>query len=434
MKSINDELFKFIEASPTAFHAISNIKKELSDNGFEKISLGDCFKLKKGGKYFFTKNDSSIIALTIGKKLEKPCLLITASHSDSPAFKLKENATITLNKKYTKLNTEGYGGMLCATFMDRPLSIAGRVMISTENGFESRLVNIDRDLLMIPNVAIHFNREVNKGFEYNLQKDMLPLFSEGEKDFDGYLAKTLKTKKEDIIGKDLFVYSRMKPIKWGADNEFISAPRLDDLQCAFSALKGFLEASNDNNINVYACFDNEEVGSGTKQGALSDFMSDVLKRTVKALGLDDEFYSRMISNGFMLSCDNAHAVHPNHPEKTDETNNVYMNEGVVLKSNASQKYTTDAISSALLKTVCKKAGEKLQFFSNRSDAAGGSTLGNLLQRSIGINSADIGLPQLAMHSAFETAGGKDTQSMINIIKEFYNIIIVVNADKYGILL
>ncbi len=422
-KKISQELMAFIKQSPTAFHAVNNMKKILKENNYDELLEGQTWKIKPGKRYFVSRNNSSIIAFNLGTKLDKYSFNVAASHSDSPTFKIKENAEIEVKGKYTQLNTEGYGGMLCATWFDRPLSIAGRVLIQDGNSYITKLVNIDRDLVMIPNVAIHMNRAVNEGFAYNKQIDMLPLFGGSDSkagDLKKLIAQELNIDVEYIYGMDLYLYNRMEPSIWGVNEEFISCPQLDDLQCAYTSLQGFLKGHNERSINVFACFDNEEVGSGTKQGAGSTFLYDVLKRVNNSLGKTEEEYYQALASSFMLSADNAHAVHPNHPEKTDINNCVYLNEGVVIKSHAGQKYTSDALSIAIFKGLCKKAGVPVQFFANRSDALGGSTLGNIAMAQVSMNSVDIGLPQLAMHSSYETAGTKDTYYMIKVMEEFFN--------------
>lgn len=422
-KKISQELMAFIKQSPTAFHAVDNMKKMLKENDYEELLEGQAWKIKPGKRYFVSRNNSSIIAFNLGSKLDKYSFNVAASHSDSPTFKIKENAEIEIKGKYTQLNTEGYGGMLCATWFDRPLSIAGRVLIQEGNSYITKLVNIDRDLVMIPNVAIHMNRAVNDGFAYNKQIDMLPLFGGSDSkagDLKHLIAEQLNVADENIYGMDLYLYNRMEPSIWGVNEEFISCSQLDDLQCAYASLQGFLKGSNDQSINVFACFDNEEVGSGTKQGAGSTFLYDILKRVNNALGKNDEEFYQVLASSFMLSADNAHAVHPNHPEKTDVNNCVYLNEGVVVKSHAGQKYTSDALSIAVFKGLCKKANVPVQFFANRSDALGGSTLGNIAMAQVSMNCVDIGLPQLAMHSSYETAGIKDTYYMIKVMEEFFN--------------
>lgn len=422
-KKISQELMSFIKKSPTAFHAVDNIKQLLIDNDYEELLESKIWKIEAGKRYFVSRNNSSIIALNLGTELNQYSFNVAASHSDSPTFKIKENAEIEIKGKYTQLNTEGYGGMICSTWFDRPLSIAGRILIRDGNSYITKLINIDRDLVLIPNVAIHMNRTVNDGYSYNKQVDMLPLFGGSDSktgDLKKLVAQEMDVNLDDIYGTDLYLYNRMEPSIWGANEEFISSPQLDDLQCAYTSLQGFLKGANSKSINVFACFDNEEVGSGTKQGADSTFLYDVLKRVNNALGKTEEDFCRALASSFMLSADNAHAVHPNHPEKTDINNCVYLNEGVVVKSHAGQKYTSDALSIAVFKGLCESAKVPVQFFANRSDTLGGSTLGNIAMAQVSMNSVDIGLPQLAMHSSYETAGIKDTYYMIKVMEEFFN--------------
>ena len=417
------ELLKFIEKSPSCFHAIRAIKDELNENGFEELFESKKWNIKHGKKYYVIRNSSSIIAFKVGEDLDNYSFNIIASHSDSPSFKIKENYEIEAGKKYIQLNTEKYGGMIYATWMDRPLSAAGRVVVKNENKLETKLVNIDKDLVLIPNVAIHMNKEVNTAMKFNEQVDLLPLygtFETGKGNFMDVVAEYAGIEKENILSTDLFLYNRMKPSIWGSQGEFISSPKLDDLQCAYSSLKAFVSGSNSNSINVYCCFDNEEVGSVTKQGAASTFLEDTLSRVNENLGKTKEEYLCALSSSLMLSADNAHAVHPNHPELSDPTNRVYMNEGIVIKYNANQKYTTDAVSSALFKDYCKNADVPYQNYTNRSDMPGGSTLGNIASAQVSIKMVDIGLAQLSMHSSYETAGIKDTYYMIKVLEEFYN--------------
>ena len=421
-QKISEQLLTFLQKCPTAFHAVETIREALEAKGYKELLEGKPFRVAPGGKYYVIRNGSSIIALQIGNKLNEYGFRIAASHSDCPTFKVKENAQIEVKGKYTQLNTEGYGGMICSTWFDRPLSVAGRVIVKKGEKLVSELLKIDRDLLMIPSVAIHMNRKINEGYAYNKQIDMLPLFGgvgtkQGE--LKRMIAEELHVDEKDIYGSDLYLYNRMKPSVWGAAKEFISSPHLDDLQCAYASLQGFLSGSSENAVNVYACFDNEEVGSGTKQGAASTFLYDVLHRVNGALGKTEEDYYCALANSFMISADNAHALHPNHPEKTDVTNGVYMNEGVVVKSHAGQKYTSDGVSIAVFRALCEKAEVPVQFFANRSDEAGGSTLGNISMSQVSVNCVDIGLAQLAMHSAYETAGVKDTYYMIRVMKEFF---------------
>ena len=429
-------LMDFLKESPTAFHAVENIRQMLLGAGFTELPENKRWELIPGGSYFTTRNGSSVIAFRVGTDLSDAGFTVTASHSDSPCFKIKENAEIRVRDHYMQLNTEGYGGMICSTWLDRPLSIAGRVLVRSrdESGREtyvSRLVDFDRDLVMIPNLAIHMNRKVNDGVAYNKQIDMIPLFGSGDVkngEFRAMVAQVAGTEPENILGSDLYLYNRMAPTVWGAHEEFVSAGRLDDLECAWGTLQGFLTGRNDRSIQVYCCFDNEEVGSGTKQGADSTMLSDVLYRIVRGLGMDDEDYRCITARSFMLSCDNAHAVHPNHPEKTDVANCTYMNEGIVIKSHAGQKYTSDGVSMAVFRGICQKAGVPVQFFANRSDEAGGSTLGNIAMAHVSMNTVDLGLAQLAMHSSYETAGVKDLTYLKNASQAFYSSHFTVDTN------
>lgn len=422
-KELANEVLSFIQKSPSCFHAIQEMKNILLAAGYIEIKECEAWNINKGGKYFTTRNGSSIIAFHIGNEMSDYHFQLTSSHSDSPTFKVKEVAELDGKGGYMQLNTEGYGGMLCASWMDRPLSIAGRVLVKDGNTFTSKLISFDKDLVLIPNVAIHMNREANKGLNYNNQIDMLPLFSAGECVKDEYyemVAKQAGTTKENIYGSDLYLYNRNAPSIWGAKEEFISSPKLDDLQCAFTSLKAMISTQNGKAVNVFACFDNEEVGSGTKQGASSTFLYDVLQRINEGLGFTKEDYYRAVAKSFMVSCDNAHALHPNHPEKTDATNCTYLNKGIVVKYSANQKYTTDAISSAVFTDICDSVDVPVQSFANRSDMVGGSTLGNLSSQKVSMHTVDVGLAQLAMHSSYETAGIKDSFYMVKALQKFYS--------------
>lgn len=425
------ELAAFIQNSPTPFHAVEQMAEILKREGFLPLAESERWEIHRGGRYYVTRNHSSILAFEVGNDVQDYGFQIAASHSDSPTFKVKERAEMTVKGHYTKLNTEGYGGMLCAPWFDRPLSLAGRAVVRTKDGIQERLVKIDRDLLLIPSLAIHMNRKVNEGQKFNLQEDMLPLLSARELELDTVrklIAEELQIRPEHILGMDLFLYNRMKPSIWGLEEEFLSCPQLDDLQCAYASLKGFLKGKNPGGINVFACFDNEEVGSGTKQGAASTFLTDVLKRVNRALGKGEDDFCRAAASSFLLSCDNAHAVHPNYPQKTDEGNCAYLNEGIVIKSHAGQKYTSDGISMALFQEICRKAGVPVQYFANRSDMAGGSTLGNLAMAQMSMKAVDIGLPQLAMHSSYETSGIKDLVYLEQASEIFFRTQLLEEAD------
>lgn len=415
------DLFQFIQESPSAFHTVDTVKRRLSEKGFAELSERERWELSAGKNYFTTRNGSSIIAFRIPERCAEK-FHIAAAHSDFPSFKLKENPEMDAGGIYTKLNVEKYGGMLCAPWFDRPLSIAGRVAYEKDGSIATKLVNIDRDLLVIPNLAIHMNREANSGYSYHVQKDMLPLFAEGVKQgrLKEMIAENAGLSVEEILASDLFLYNRMEGTKWGENREFISAPRLDDLQCAYAVLQGFLEARGEEAVCVYALFDNEEVGSTTKQGAASTFLTDVLYRISDGLNRGREEHLRAIASSFMISADNAHAVHPNYPDKADPVNRPVLNGGVVIKYNANQKYTTDAVSSARFQLLCRRVQVPYQMFFNHSDMAGGSTLGNISNEKVSLDTVDIGLAQLAMHSPYETAGSRDTGYLIRVIKEFYS--------------
>ena len=413
-------MLQFIEESPTAFHAAANVEALLLENGFEKLENLAEGALVPGGSYYTMQNGSAVLAVKIPENPAKG-FRIAASHSDSPSFKIKENPEMSVNGAYVKLNVERYGGMILSTWFDRPLSVAGRMIVHKNGKILEKLVDIDRDLVMIPSLAIHMNRDINGGYHYNVQKDMLPLYSgSGEKgNFMRMLAEEAEIRPEDILGHDLFLYNRMPGTIWGSRNEFVSSPRLDDLQCAFASMEGFLQADKKKVIAVHCVLDNEEVGSTTRQGAASTFLKDVLFRINLALGGDQESYLMALAESFMISADNAHALHPNYTDKADPVNRPVMNGGIVIKYNANQKYCTDGISTAIFKELCREADVPYQTFVNRSDIAGGSTLGNISNTQAAINTVDIGLPQLAMHSAYETAGVKDTESLIRAAKVFY---------------
>lgn len=414
---MNKSLLSFIENSPTAFHAVKNIADVLNDKGYIELTEGKCWDVKRGKGYFVRRNESSIIAFRI-PDTDIRSFMIAASHSDSPCFKLKDNPSIT-DGEYVRISSEKYGGMINSTWMDRPMSLAGRVVVSSDNGVESRLVDFKEPMAIIPNVAIHLNRNANENSTLNPAVDLVPLYStaNSESTLSSSIAELAGVSEDNILSSDLFLYNADKGRVWG---DFISAPRLDDLQCVFATLEGFLSGKENDSIPVLAVFDNEEVGSSTKQGADSDFLYSVLKKAVESLPEKNIDFSDIVRNSFMLSCDNGHAVHPNHPELTDKTNSVKLNGGIVLKFNANQKYCTDAVSAALVKVLCKRSGVPCQSYSNRSDISGGSTLGNIANTHFSVITADVGLPQLAMHSALETAGAKDTEYMTRFIKEFFS--------------
>ncbi len=420
-------LFKFIKKSPGPFHAVAEVKNTLIENGYTELSECEEWDLHAGGEYFVTRNLSSVIAFRIPENGFNGFMMV-ASHSDSPSFKIKEQAEMT-TQGYVRINTERYGGMLCATWLDRPLSVAGKVMVRDGNTIRSVLYSSEEPLLLIPNVAIHMNRAANTGFEYKANVDTVPLWGRGEgKTIRAKVAEDIGVSEESIISTDLFLVNPADGVQWGANGEFISCPRLDDLECVYASLQGFLASEEASSVPVLAVLDNEEVGSTTKQGADSTFLNDVLTRICVSFGISAGKQAALIANSFLVSADNAHAVHPNHPEYSDPTSKVYMNGGVVIKYNANQKYTTDSVSDAVFTGICADAGVPVQRYTNRADMAGGSTLGNISNTHVSVNTIDIGLAQLAMHSSFETAGSDDITHLINALTAFYSASVTRFSD------
>jgi len=399
-------LSEFILSSPTPFHAVDTAKKMLEEQGFTELKESENVNVVPEGKYFVTRNLSSIIAFKIPKG-EFSGFMISAAHSDSPAFRIKENSEMS-DGNYVSISSERYGGMLCSTWLDRPLSVAGRVIVKTEKGVESRLVDLKEPVAIMPNVAIHMNRNANNGAVYDFAVDMIPLMrlAGSGQTLKSRIAENAGVSENSLLSWDLILYNPEKPVIWG---DFITSPRLDDLQCAYASLAAFLKSKNEKSAAVYALFDNEEVGSETKQGAASTFLYDTLLRIVGTK------LRQKLASSMLASCDNAHAIHPNHPEYADKNHAAKLNGGVVIKYNANQKYTSDGVSSALFSLICQKAGVKVQYYANRPDMAGGSTLGNISNTQVSLNAVDIGIAQLAMHSAYETAGVKDTTYMIEAL-------------------
>lgn len=444
-KDLCRELLAFIEQSPSCFHVVDNLKNQLEKHGFCELKECDTWSLQAGGKYYVTRNDSSMIAFRIPGAVVKGFHMV-ASHSDSPTFKVKENPEKESEKQYVTLNTEKYGGMILYSWLDRPLSVAGRVAVlkkscgdsvlgevqadkASELKIQTKLVNIDKDLCVIPSLAIHMNPEVNKGKEFNPQVDMLPLYAglgeEGTKNLlMEEIAREAGVTADEILGHDLFLYVRDKGRFVGRNGEYILSPKLDDLQCVYSSMKALGAVAPKEYVSLCAVFDNEEVGSSTRQGAASTFLEDVVQRICDCMpeecvqGERCHLEQRLVAGSFLISADNAHAVHPNHPEKADPTNRPYLNGGIVIKYHGGQKYTTDAISGAKMKALCQQAGVSWQTYTNRSDILGGSTLGNISTAHVSVSSVDIGLPQLAMHSAVETAGSKDLADAVKVFEIF----------------
>lgn len=424
------QLFDFIQCSPTASHTAATVRAMLVQAGFTQLLESQPWDLQPGGRYYTTRGMSSLIAFQV-PKADFHGFSVVAPHGDSPCFKVKESPELRVDGQYTKLNTEVYGGMQLALWTDRPLSVAGRLAVRTDNGVKGVLCDIRRDLLLIPGVAIHMNRGVNEGVKLDPQKDTLPLLGGSQADLKKLVAENAGVAPEDILSWDLYLYSRAQGTVFGAEKEFIAAPRLDDLECVFAAAKAFLAGENRENVTVLSLFDNEETGSLTRQGADSPFLSEVLERISLSCGKSREEHLRAIASGFMLSADNAHAVHPDSPEKSDPTNRCYLNGGVVVKH--SPRYASDALTAGLFQRICQKAGVPVQVYYNNSKIPGGGTLGNLSGSHVALPTVDIGLAQLSMHSPYETAGAKDLDYMVWAMQAFYESVITqTGREEYAI--
>lgn len=429
-KELAQNLIDFTYESPTAFHAVENLKNTLNEKGFIHLKEEDRWELKKEGKYYITKNDSALIAFVVGTgDVAEHGFKLIGAHTDAPTFRIKPNPEMVAENTYVKLNTEVYGGPILNTWFDRPLSVAGRVMLRGENPLNpvTRLVNINKPILIIPNLAIHMNRDVNNGVALNRQKDVLPMIGlvnetlEKDKYLLNTIAKELNVEACEILDFDLFLYEYEKGCIMGLSEEFISTPRLDDLSMVHAGIKALLDSKVTKGTNVMVCFDNEEVGSTTKQGADSNLLAHLLERIVLNLGGDKEDYFRALTKSFMISADLAHAVHPNSPEKHDPINKPVINKGPVIKVSANQKYTSDGESVAVYVAICEKAGVPYQKFVNRSDAAGGSTIGPINSSHLHIRSVDMGSPILAMHSVRELGGVMDHYYTTKSFEEFFNL-------------
>ena len=415
------KLFRFLDESPTCYHAAANAKAALTAAGAVELRESEQWKLEKGTLYVVERGDSALVAFRVP---EGPFhgFLMAAAHSDSPTFKVRETAEAASAGNTLRLSVEPYGGGVWRGWLDRPLSVAGRVVIRQGDRLVSRLVNIDRDLLVIPGVAIHMDRSVNKGAELNPAVDLLPLLGCGKEPgaFRKLIAEAAGVREEHLLSTELFLYPRTKAVQTGLNGEFIVSPRLDDLQCVFGCLEGFLAAKPGGSLPVLAVFNNEEVGSNTRQGADSTFLTDVLERIAHGCGLDSEAWKAAVANSFMVSADNAHAIHPAHPEYADKGECPVLGGGIVIKYNANQRYTTDAVSGAVFQAICQEAGVPVQRYSNRADLPGGSTLGNISTAHLSVPTVDIGLPQLAMHSVCETAGAADTDYLVKAMTAYFS--------------
>ena len=421
MKRTFQDFLSFLDNSPSGYHAAANIVAMMEEEGYQKLNEHEDWDLVRGGKYYMIRGGTTVIAFRV-PVAEPRGFMLSASHTDHPTFKLKERGELV--GTYTRLNTEKYGGMLIAPWLDRPLSVAGRVMVETEKGVESRLINIDRDLMLIPNVAIHMNRQVNDGYKWNPAVDTLPLL--GSKDVAGKFWDLIDQEAGGkIMGHDLYLYIRQKASVWGIDEEFFSSPAIDDLECVWGCTQGFLNSKDTDAVPVLCAFDDEEVGSNSPQGAASTLLESTLRRICNALELNPY---RMMAQSFMVSADNAHGIHPNHPEFSDPTNAPVPGKGIVLKFNAAQRYTTDGVSASIFRTICSRVGVPVQTYCNRADIRGGSTLGHISLTHVSVPTADIGLAQFAMHSCYETAAVKDVEYLEKAMAEYYSSSLSATGD------
>lgn len=413
------DLLQFIQRSPSVYHVVNNMEIILQEQGYEYISETSGWDVQKGGHYYTTRNGASLIAFQVGKQLERPHYQMAAAHTDSPTFKLKHHSMIS-SQQGTRVNVEKYGSLIENTWFDRPLKIAGRILVDTGKMIQPYLYESEHALCMIPSLATHLTRST----EQNESSDeFYPILSSAfvtEEEFQEFLAKEIGCQPEQIVGKDLCLVNEQEPSIWGMNREYMSSPKLDNLEGCFCALHGFLQSTNENSISVFACFDHEEIGSNTYQGAMSTFLSDTLTRIHTSLGYEQDSYYSALASSMMLSVDNAHGLHPNYVQKSDDQNHPLLNGGVVIKENARQRYATDGMTRAIFEHICRQANVPVQTYANRSGIAGGSTLGNLSNMQVSVPTVDIGLAQWAMHSIYETAGCQDVTFMIHAIQAFYD--------------
>ena len=431
--NVTNKIINLLNASYSPFHVVKNIEDELKDNDFIQLKENENYSLKPGFKYYVKRNDSSIIAFSLPSKVDDFHFQITASHTDSPTFKLKPNPVIR-KENVTLLNTEPYGGLIHSTWLDRPLSFAGRVIVSKENKTETKLLAIDEDLLIIPNLCIHMNRNINTGHAYNPSKDLIPMFAldlDENFSFKSYLLNKLNLNESySISGFDLFLYNRDQARELGMNKEFLASGREDDLTSCYSSLLGFINSkTKDNVVSLFVAFDNEEVGSLTKQGANSTFLKETLKRISNVFKKNEDDFEKEIAKSSLISIDNAHADHPNYLEVHDQTSTVKMNGGIVIKYNANQSYTSDSFSASIVKSICDSNNIPYQEYTNRSDMRGGSTLGNISNSMVSITSVDIGIAQLAMHSSYEVLAKKDVTFMKDFVEHYYSSNVSIDSSN-----
>lgn len=423
MEHHTQALRAFLDQAHSVYHAQQGLVQQLKAAGFQPLQEQETWQIAPGGRYYVTRGDAAVMAFRVPQGVPTG-FMMSASHLDRPCFKVKENGELT--GTYTRLAVERYGGMILSTWLDRPLSIAGRVAVQTEQGIRTQLVDIDQDLLLIPNVAIHMNRQVNDGYKWNPAVDLLPLL--GGKEATGRLEAMLEEQAGGkILGRDLYLYIRQKSSVWGVNQEYLSSAALDDLECAWACTQGFLEAADSQAISVLCLFDSEEVGSGSVQGAGSTLLADTLHRICQAGGWD---LRQLLAQSFLVSADNAHALHPNHPEFSDAANAPVMGGGVVIKHNASMSYCTDGVAAGLFRSICQRAEAATQSYYNRADLPGGSTLGHISLAHVSVPTVDIGLAQLAMHSSFETGAISDIEALVKAMTALYSTALEVRGQEY----
>lgn len=423
-----DRLFHLLETATSRFHTVEAVEKELLENGFERLYLKDRWQLKTGGKYMVIHHGSTIFAFTVGTDFEaEDSFRIAASHGDFPGFQIKPNAGME-NGGYLQLNTEGYGGAILSTWLDRPLSVAGRVVLKSDDVFrpEVRLIDMKKPVLIIPNLAIHFNREMNKGVELRKQVEMLPIYGTSSEEltkdaFVEAIAKALEVNKEDILDYELTIYNTDKPCFVGLEDEFVSAPRLDNLSSTQALVEGITASQRTRGLNMMIVFDHEEIGSRSKQGAASTLLATLLEKIYVSLGFSATDMTNAMEESLFMSVDVSHAYNPNYGAKYDVTNRHVLNKGFAIKEACSQSYATDSEAIAIVQQICEKEGIAYQKFVNHSDSAGGGTLGAISSAMLPIRTVDIGVPLFAMHSSRETMGVKDYESLVDYIKAYYRL-------------
>lgn len=432
-----DSLFSYIEASPAAPGAVAEAVRRLTDAGFAPLCETAPWQVTPGGKYYLTRNLTSLVAFRVPEGTPTGAMIV-AAHSDSPSYAVGTSSPERRDARYTRLSVEKYGGMLAATWMDRPLSVTGVITVCEENTLRQIPVTLDRDLLVIPSLAIHMDRQANDGASYRTSVEMQPLYGdEASPDLLHLLAEAAGVDPSDVVSTETWLYLREKPRTVGARGEYILSPRLDDLMCAWGGLTGLIDAEETSAVQMFALFDNEEVGSASYQGAGSDLLSGTLDRLAAALGMDEDARRTMIARSFLVSADNAHAVHPNHPEKADPLYAPRMNGGVVIKHNANRRYVTDAFSEGVFREICRRAGVPTQDYRNHPDIPGGSTLGCISNAQLSLHAVDIGMAQLAMHASCETAGALDATYLRQAVTAFYGTALLFgdgnDADRVTLL-